>query len=195
MKDAGSLAVLCITSSPVLGYRRKKPILNEGAVLLFQGSDTILAFLCYLLVFKARTSMLSVLGLLDSTSPGLQHWGGNTVNSGYVCQLRTIWMFFTSGKQMYCAIPVTADVPWDSVSTYLLSLMPHLYKGGLCCTWLIRLIWVLIWEHGPRTHLQCWDFTTQLHASLCEEFSLFPEGRAENASQWHEFILPRQRLL
>lgn len=69
---------------------RKPPLLNKGAVLLFQGRDTVLTFPCCLLVFKSATSMSSVLRLLDPTSPSLEHSARDTANSGCICQLQTI---------------------------------------------------------------------------------------------------------
>lgn len=141
---------------------RKKSILNAGAVLQFQGRDTtptLFFFFGCLLLFKARTSMSSVLGLLDPTSPA---WGWGHGELWLHLPLRN---YLDVTKPSGLCNPCACRCALGSHSDPLAVLGAPSHKRGLHCTWFIRLIWVSAWEQRPKKHLRGWDFTTQLFYS------------------------------
>jgi len=186
MKDGRHLAVLCIWNSLFLpAYRRNNSIWNKGAAPLVQRRrNTIYTFLCYLLVCKGGISMSLVLALQNPTAQAWSTWP------------RTQWTLAATANYKVLGCTSPNDNKWIvqlqlqiccgtafQPSCYLR--VPYLCKGEVHGTSLISLIWVLIWERGPRTHLQFWDFTTPLLFASREESNLFPKAQLKAELKMH----------
>lgn len=148
----------------------------------------LLLFFCCFLFFKARTSMSSVLGLLDPPSPG---WGRSE-----------LWLHLplrsyldateVSGLCNPCACRCAVGSHFNPLALW----GAPSRKRELHCSWFIRLLWVLTREQGPKKASSGLGFHNPIVLFFWQSstFSL-RILRAENASQWHKLPLPWQRLV
>lgn len=157
---------------------------EKGAAPLFQRRrNTIYTFLCYLLVCKGGISISLVLALQNSTAQAQSTWPRTQWTLAVTANYKVLGCTSPNDNkrivQLHLQICGTVFQP----SCYLRA--PYLCKGEVHGTSLISLIWVLIWERGPRTHLQFWDFTKQLLFASYEESNLFPKAQQKAELKLH----------